>query len=128
MRPVGRPPGTDKNGEIITRSTVNVTIPSKLAEFLKEQGENRSKLFTKAATELYESKICAVCYTKDVKNTPIGMRCDGPCGRYADRAGAFFYKFHRCNKCNREFVPGVIMPVEQKDGINICEACNVNSK
>jgi len=132
MSPAGRPPQKDKNGETITRSTVNVTIPSKLAEFLKEKGENRSKLFTIAATQLYEGEICAVCYTKDVKDTPIGMRCDGPCGRYADRAGAFFYKFHRCKKCNREFRPKENMPVQLELGVNVCEGCiqhhHVNSK
>ena len=132
MRPVGRPPEKDKNGEVITRSTVNVTIPSKLAEFLKEKGENRSKLFTIAATQLYEGEICSTCYTKDVKNTAIGMRCDGPCSRYADRSGAFFYKYHRCETCNNEFKNGRL-PIELKNESNvviiICEEChNVNSK
>jgi len=131
MRPVGRPPEKDKNGETITRSTVNVTIPSKLAEFLKDQGVNRSKLFTIAATELYESEICSKCYTKDVKNTPIGMRCDGPCSRYSDRSGAFFYKYHRCESCNKEFKNGllpIILENESNVSMIICEACNVNSK
>ena len=131
VRPVGRPPQKDKDGEIITRSTVNVTIPSKLAEFLKEEGVNRSKLFTKAATELYQDRICPVCFTKDVKNTLIGIRCDGACSRYADRAGAFFFKFHRCMKCEQEFQPGSRLPVDCSDEIQIriiCEACNVNSK
>ena len=123
MRPVGRPPQKDKNGETITRSTVNVTIPSKLAEFLKEKGENRSKLFTIAATQLYEGEICAVCYTKDVKNTAIGMRCDGPCGRYSDRSGAFFYKYHRCDHCNNQYKNG-LLPVMLDDGLKtVCEEC-----
>lgn len=127
MSPVGRPPQKDKNGEIITRSTVNVTIPSRLAEFLKEKGENRSKLFTMAATQLYEGEICSTCYTKDVKDTVIGMRCDGPCGRYS----TFFYKYHRCESCNLEFKSGRL-PIELTNGSNvkviICEPCNVNSK
>lgn len=128
MRPVGRPPEKDKNGETITRSTVNVTIPSKLAEFLKDQGVNRSKLFTIAATQLYEDAICSVCFTKDVKKTPIGMRCDGPCGRYADRSGPFFYKRNKCPSCENYFGPPDRLPIIQKDESIICEVCNVNSK
>jgi len=123
MSPAGRPPEKDKNGETITRSTVNVTIPSKLAEFLKEKGINRSRLFTTAATQLYESEICSTCFTKDVKKTPIGMRCDGPCGRYADRSEAFFYKYNRCLTCHKEFKNGKL-PIMIDSEVLICEECH----
>ena len=46
-RSVGRPAETDPDGAVITKSLVNVTIPTKLAEFLKKAGINRSKLFTR---------------------------------------------------------------------------------
>lgn len=118
MNPVGRPPEKDKNGETITRSTVNVTVPSRLIDFLKQEGINRSKLFTKAATELYEDKLCPVCFTKDVKDTPIGMRCDGACSRYR----IFFFKFHQCTRCEKHYKPGFRLPIWKEDG-NICESC-----
>jgi hypothetical protein len=118
MNPVGRPPEKDKNGETITRSTVNVTVPSRLIDFLKEEGVNRSKLFTKAATELYEERLCPVCFTKDVKVTAMGIRCDGACSRYK----TFFFKLHQCDQCERHYNPGFIMPVKKDDRI-ICESC-----
>ena len=49
-RSVGRPPETEPDGTVISKSLVNVTIPSKLAEFLKKAGINRSKLFTRIVT------------------------------------------------------------------------------
>ena len=59
------------------------------------------------------------------------MRCDGPCSRYSDRSGAFFYKYHRCESCNKEFKNGllpIILENESNVSMIICEACNVNSK
>ena len=45
VKQVGRPPERDSEGNVISKSLVNVTIPTKLRDFLSKNKINRSKLF-----------------------------------------------------------------------------------
>ena len=105
MKPVGRPSQVDINGEKITKSLLNVTIPSKLADFLRRKEVNRSKLFTEVVTQLYNNEICSQCYSIDINESPIGMSCR-PCSRYAP----FWYHLKNCSVCNLQYKPGVNVP------------------
>ena len=58
MASVGRPPELDSNGDIVVKSLVNVTIPTKLANFLKEKGINRSRLFTDVVSKMFQEELC----------------------------------------------------------------------
>ena len=75
-RGVGRPPETEPDGTVVSKSLVNVTIPSKLAEFLKQNGINRSKLFTRICTMLYLSEICRFCFSTTIIDTFTGSKCE----------------------------------------------------
>ena len=75
MRPVGRPPETEPDGTVIAKSLVNVTIPTKLASFLKQNGVNRSQLFTRIVTMLYVDEICRYCYGTELDKKPVGVEC-----------------------------------------------------
>ena len=98
MKRVGRPAEIDpETGETMAKSLVNVTIPTKLAEFLKRNNVNRSKLFTKVVTQMYHSEICPRCYTTDVMETSMGWFCQGYCSRHNN----FCYKTKSCDQCNQ---------------------------
>lgn len=115
MKRVGRPPQIDpETGETIAKSLVNVTIPTKLAEFLKRENVNRSKLFTKVVTQMYNDELCPKCYTTDVIKTPMGVRCNGFCSRHNDH----WIKYNQCADCVEYFRPRYNPPiyVELKDG------------
>ena len=63
---------------------VNVNAPVKFLEFLKDEGVNRSELFTKVAASYYRKEICNVCYSK-LELTAVGAYCQ-PCGtRYWEK-------------------------------------------
>jgi len=128
MKAVGRPPQIDKNGEHIVRTTINVSVPVKLLEFLKREKISRSKLFNKVVTLLHEKHICPKCYTTDVVNNHMGIRCNGACSRYQP----YFYKKGKCDKCKIEFQGPSNLPIRIEDEYNIesfiCEVCNVDSK
>lgn len=93
-RSVGRPPETEPDGTIVTKSLVNVTIPTKLAEFLKKAGINRSKLFTRIVTMLYMSEICKYCYSTNINDTLTGSKCND-CDKWL--------AFKNCSNCNAEY-------------------------
>lgn len=106
MRPVGRPPETGADGEIVAKSLVNVTIPTKLATYLKENKINRSQLFTRIVTMLYVNTICRFCYSLDITETLTGSRCEEcskwiafkecvNCGSNYDMNEYLFNKDHR---------------------------------
>jgi len=121
MKAVGRPPQIDKNGEHIVRTTINVSVPVKLLEFLKREKIPRSDLFNKVVTKMHEGQICPKCYTTDIVSNHMGIRCNGACSRYAP----YFYKKNNCSQCKEV----LINPVMQKDESIICQEChNVNSK
>ena len=58
VKQVGRPPERDSEGNIISKSLVNVTIPTKLRDFLSKNNINRSQLFTRVVTALYMHALC----------------------------------------------------------------------
>jgi len=128
MRQVGRPPQIDKNGEHIVRTTINISVPVKLLEFLKREGIKRSELFVKVVTLLHDKHICPKCYTTDVVQNPMGTRCNAACSRYQP----YFYKRNKCEKCKIEFQGPSNLPIRIEDEYHIesfiCEECNVNSK
>ena len=68
MRQVGRPAERDSQGNRISKCLVNVTIPTKLRDFLSENKINRSKLFTSVVTRLYMHQICPKCYNENIVN------------------------------------------------------------
>ena len=109
MKPVGRPAQVDINGEKITKCLLNVTVPSKLADFLRREKHNRSKLFTDAVSDLYHHQICSKCYSSDVTETvPTGWRCRA-CSRYDHKQG--WYHLNRCSVCEVQYKPGVNVPI-----------------
>ena len=73
---VGRPPEVDKDGKVISKTLVNLTIPVKLKEFLDKHIKNRSEFFTKIVTMLYIGEICPKCYSDDyISKAPVGIEC-----------------------------------------------------
>jgi hypothetical protein len=94
VRPVGRPPETGADGEIVAKSLVNVTIPTKLAQYLKDMKINRSKLFTRIVTMLYVNSICRYCYSLNMTETLTGSRCDD-CEKWV--------AFKKCGNCGTDY-------------------------
>ena len=75
MSSVGRPPEVDSEGRTVQKCLVNVTIPTKLANFLKEKGINRSKLFRDCVMKLYKGELCHKCYGDTIQKTKVGTYC-----------------------------------------------------
>ena len=119
MKPVGRPPQVDINGEPIKKCLLNVTIPTELADFLRRKEVNRSKLFTKVVGQLYNNEICSECFSIDIEESIIGMRCR-PCSRYSPK----WYHLKRCPVCDKQYKPGinVPLPIKGSDKWN-CQEC-----
>jgi len=119
MAKVGRPPAVDKHGVVIQKSLVNVTIPSKLANFLKEKGINRSKLFTDVITKLYNEELCPKCYGENLISTLVGTwchDCEGALGRN-------WIKLNNCKNCGSKYQPGYNMFTQSKKLEYGCEDC-----
>ena len=73
---VGRPLQTDSDGNPISKTLVNLTIPVKLKDFLDKHVPNRSEFFTKVVTSLYVGAICPKCYSDNyLIKTPVGSQC-----------------------------------------------------
>jgi hypothetical protein len=113
MSSVGRPPEVDKHGNVIQKSLVNVTIPTKLANFLKEKGINRSKLFTDMCKKLYEGKICFNCYGDTLQTTMIGTYCRD-CNGNPNEPITWLTKGY-CENCGKEYQPPYNMFAQSKD-------------
>jgi len=95
---VGRPPKTDSTGNVIESKTINVNVPVKLVEFLNDQKVNRSEMFTKVVTDMYNGEICPSCYSAGVKS-PVGIQCDTCYNNYFQKSGlqkTFWLKFFKC--------------------------------
>jgi len=120
MAKVGRPPAVDKHGVVIQKSLVNVTIPTKLANFLKEKGINRSKLFTEVVKKRYNNEICANCYGEDIKITAVGSYCE-EC-RVPGRGPTKWIKLNNCENCGIKYQPGYNM-FAQDGKIEGCQDC-----
>ena len=92
VRSVGRPPEVDSEGNIVSKCLVNVTIPTKLRDFLIENDVNRSKLFTSIVKKMYMHQICAKCYGKNLTNGIMALTCD-------DCKSIIHYR--ECSQCDK---------------------------
>ena len=106
MSSVGRPPELDSNGNIVVKSLVNVTIPTKLANFLKEKGINRSKLFTDVVSKMFENELCPKCYSDKIEENLICVKC-----RECERV----IKFKHCENCKEQYNPPYNFFAQPKD-------------
>ena len=62
VRQVGRPPERDSEGNIVSKCLVNVTIPTKLRDFLADKQNKQISTVTKVVGELYKHELCPKCY------------------------------------------------------------------
>ena len=115
VRQVGRPPERDSEGNVISKCLVNVTIPTKLRDFLSENKINRSKLFTSVVTRLYMNQICPKCYNENIINGIMALKCDDcDC----------IIKYKPCGECDEMYLRGVNMPKPVKNSSRFgCEKC-----
>lgn len=124
MNSVGRPPEVDSQGEVVQKSLVNVTIPSKLANFLKKKGINRSKLFTDVVKKLYNNEICPRCYGTDLHQGLVGIWCaDCEPAAYRSRSHFHFTTFFKCENCETTYDPPYNMFTNSKEIIKGCYSC-----
>jgi len=115
VRQVGRPPERDSEGNVISKCLVNVTIPTKLRDFLAKNKINRSKLFTSVVTRLYMHQICPKCYRENIVNGIMALTCD-------DCKAIIKYK--ECGECGEMYHRGVNMPKAVKNSSRFgCERC-----
>ena len=110
--PAGRPPELDSNGKPIAKCLVNVTIPTKLRDFLAQHNVNRSELFRTAALQYHNLEICPHCYCHDIKETHKGHQCVD-CNKWI--------KFKRCGLCEAAHAPeSSVYAVGNKVGCDQC--------
>ena len=76
VRQVGRPPELDSEGNRISKCLVNVTIATKLRDFLIDNEINRSQLFTKIVTDMFKKELCPKCYSRNICNSMFGIVCE----------------------------------------------------
>jgi len=123
---VGRPEKTDSEGNTIITKVVGVNAPIKFLEFLKENGVNRSELFTKVAASYYAKEICNVCYSK-LNSTDVGVYCE-PCGtQYWQKTKSlktFWKSFNNCPNCNESYSYENLF-AQSKQGLDGCQICGV---
>jgi len=123
---VGRPEKTDSEGNTIITKVVGVNAPIKLLEFLKENGVNRSELFTKIATSYYEGEICPQCYSK-LETTIVGSHCPDCQSAYYKRtkdSKTFWRSFNNCPNCNESYSYENLF-AQSKQGLDGCQICGV---
>jgi len=121
---VGRPEKTDSEGNTIITKVVGVNAPIKLLEFLKENGVNRSELFTKVAASYYEGKICPQCYAK-LETTIVGSHCvDCQATHYqrTKESKTFWRSFNNCPNCNESYSHENMFG-QSKQGLDGCQSC-----
>ena len=115
MAKVGRPPAVDKHGVVIQKSLVNVTIPTKLANFLKEKGINRSKLFTDCVKKLFEKELCPKCYGEKIETTVVGSYCYDCNKTGHSGAPITWLTLNNCENCGQKYMPVYNMFAQPKD-------------
>ena len=94
VKQVGSPPERDSEGNIVSKSLVNVTIPTKLRDFLSKNNINRSQLFTRVVTALYMHALCPKCYSDNVTDGLMAITCnDCEC----------VVKYNNCSQCNTPY-------------------------
>jgi len=120
MSSVGRPPEVDSEGKVVLKCLVNVTIPTKLANFLKEKGINRSKLFTEVVKKMYYDELCPKCYGGNITHTKVGSYCDD-CAGHSLTVTEHWLTFNKCKNCGNKYQPPYNMFAQRKD--NQKEGC-----
>jgi hypothetical protein len=119
MASVGRPPELDSNGDIVVKSLVNVTIPTKLANFLKEKGINRSRLFTDIVTRLFDEELCPGCYSENLRTSKVGSWCHDCNPTSVNK----WLKLFNCKNCKTKYQPPYNMFAQSKDIQQGCWDC-----
>jgi len=123
MAKVGRPPEVDKHGAVVQKCLVNVTIPVKLANFLKEKGINRSKFFVDNVKRLYNEELCPKCYGENLISTAVGTWCDDcDSGWEGGGLGRNWIKMNNCKNCHEQYQVGYNMFAQSKT-LHGCESC-----
>ena len=119
VRQVGRPPERDSEGNVISKCLVNVTIPTKLRDYLASHEINRSKLFTSVVTRMYMYQICPKCYGEAIINGVMAIVCED-CNTVI--------KYKNCEECNTMYQrPAVTRNNEVIEG-NLVEAIKGSDK
>ena len=121
MNSVGRPPEVDSHGEVVQKSLVNVTIPTKLANFLKEKGINRSRLFTNVVKRMYRDELCRFCYSTNIKESMIGKYCLD-C-ELAKPSANPYTTYKCCENCGSKYQPPYNMFANSKKITKGCNDC-----
>jgi len=121
MTKVGRPPELDSKGDPIAKCLVNVTIPTKLRDYLRDNNINRSKLFTEVVKKKYKNEICDRCYDTNLNNLKMGIVCND-CSRRV-RSGTYYTKFHNCSMCNEPYQNAFNLPIHVKGEYWGCQQC-----
>jgi hypothetical protein len=123
MAPVGRPPEVDSEGNAVLKCLVNVTIPTKLANFLKEKGINRSKLFTEIVGKMYNKELCPRCYNETVTETLLGWYCEH-CAKHKSFNNEIKHiALKECQNCETEYHPPYNMFAQSKEIEKGCWDC-----
>jgi len=123
MSKVGRPPAVDKHGVVIQKSLVNVTIPTKLANFLKEKEINRSKLFTEVVKKMYDEELCPMCYGDNLESTNVGTWCaDCNANHGFQQQNLTWLKMKNCKNCHEKYQVGYNMFAQSKT-LHGCQSC-----
>ena len=91
VRAIGRPSEVDSEGNKISKCLVNVTIPTKLRDFLVDNNIPRSKLFREVVTDMYKKELCPKCFSRNISDTLFAIVCE-------DCTSVIQYK--NCSECN----------------------------
>ena len=122
---VGRPEKTDSDGNRIITKVINVNVPIRLIEFLKDEGVNRSELFTKVATRMHDHLICNVCYS-ELRETKIGRPCEECANQYRIKTNGlietFWKHFYNCPECQEAYSHENTF-AQTKQGLQGCTDC-----
>jgi len=119
MSSVGRPPEVDSEGNTVQKCLVNVTIPTKLANFLKKKGINRSKLFRECVERIYFGEMCDKCYGDLIQTTKVGTYCRD-CNANPNKEITWL-TLGFCLNCESQYQPPYNMFAQRKD--NQDEGC-----
>jgi len=126
MTSVGRPPEVDSEGKVVLKCTLPVYIPTKLANFLKEKGINRSKLFTQIVGKMYNKELCPRCYNETVTETLLGWYCED-CNKHNVNGNnkISHIELKKCENCERNYNPpyNMFKQPEDKSFLKGCQDC-----
>ena len=114
VKQLGRPAQRDSQGNRISKSLVNVTIPTKLRDWLSDNNINRSQLFTRVVTMLYCHAICPKCYDTSVTDNIMAIRCDD-CD--------IVIKYNKCSQCDAPYSKSNLVEAIKGSSEFGCETC-----